>query len=955
MHDEASPIRSFRFGLFDVVIADKTLTRNGVRIKIQDQPYRVLLLLLERAGEVVSREELRRSLWPDGTFVDFDGSLNVILKRLRGAIDDNSENPRFIETVPRQGYRFIAPVAVTREKTQPAFALTPIAASQSEWASSAGPAQSEHLFPWRLIYLAASLILVGGSIAAWLHWRDPKSTAMASSGAGTVPVHLRKSIAVLGFENLSQSNSDAWIGTALVEMLSTELASGEGVRLVSAEDVSNLRAYSPWAKAGTLDRSTTARIGTALSSDLLVLGSYATIGKPEHGQLRVDVRLQDCRTGEVIAEVAEIGATENLFGVVSRVGGKLRTLLGISRSGDSDELLVHTSLPSDPEAARLYSMGLEKLRAYDFELAREFFTQAIAAESKFPFAHAMLSRTDLFLGHFDQAKIEARKGMDLASSLPRVQRMEIEAAYHHAAGERAKAAEIYRVLFSLYPDSLDYGLQLSKLQLESYHADEALDTIHQLRLLPPPVRNEPLIDIYEARIVARKDLDGAEKLYRDAAKKAMEQGKRQVYAKAEQYICFLNRLHLPNLPECREAYNLFTAAGNLDLAGATLQIMAENKRLTGHNAEAIPLYDQAIRTLQEAGDYEGVGVALNNLSLILQNEGQWAKAEEDYRKAKLNFATVNDQINLGVAISNIADIETLRGNFQNASSLYRQSWEIADAAKSPADQSPHLGHASLLLMRGELNDASAEYKTEIASLRSWGGDPWQTANAVAGLGDLQRQQGDFAGARRSYDDAVEMDKAIHSSTAPLQLSLAQLDIDQGYPDLASQELKAVIASFEEDRNAAQELGGYEALCKAQLALGEPADCDAVLDRASKLSDVREFPILGMPLELLRLRAHAARAGQGTRARSALLSVQSGMRALTQRAHHIGFYTLECEARLALADVETKLTPHLAGTHLSTFASEARGRGFAMYAEQAGKIGVTGTQTVAFNQANPRVK
>lgn len=94
-----------------------------MRIKIQDQPFRVLLLLLERPGEIVTREELRQKLWPEGTHVDFDGSVNVILKKLRTAIDDDSDNPRFIETVPRRGYWFVAPVSWPK----PESVTTPLA------------------------------------------------------------------------------------------------------------------------------------------------------------------------------------------------------------------------------------------------------------------------------------------------------------------------------------------------------------------------------------------------------------------------------------------------------------------------------------------------------------------------------------------------------------------------------------------------------------------------------------------------------------------------------------------------------------------------------------------------------------------------------------------------------------------------------------------------------------
>jgi len=104
--------RLYRFGLYEVDLEQATLSRQGTLIKLQEQPFRILTLLLEAAGEVVSREELRKNIWPEGTFVEFDGSLNTALMKLRAALNDNAENPVFIETVPRRGYRFIAPVEI---------------------------------------------------------------------------------------------------------------------------------------------------------------------------------------------------------------------------------------------------------------------------------------------------------------------------------------------------------------------------------------------------------------------------------------------------------------------------------------------------------------------------------------------------------------------------------------------------------------------------------------------------------------------------------------------------------------------------------------------------------------------------------------------------------------------------------------------------------------------------
>jgi len=102
--------RSVRFGPFELDLAAGALRKQGRRIKLQDQPFQVLELLLARPGEVVTREELQKALWPADTFVEFDQGLNTAIKKIRLALGDSADNPRFIETIPRKGYRFIAPV-----------------------------------------------------------------------------------------------------------------------------------------------------------------------------------------------------------------------------------------------------------------------------------------------------------------------------------------------------------------------------------------------------------------------------------------------------------------------------------------------------------------------------------------------------------------------------------------------------------------------------------------------------------------------------------------------------------------------------------------------------------------------------------------------------------------------------------------------------------------------------
>src|SRR5215471_10711210 len=99
-----------RFGPFEVDLRSRELRKDGVRVRLQEQPFQILIMLLERAGDVVTREEIRDRLWPNGTFVDFEHSMNAAIKRLRAALGDTAENPRFVETLHRRGYRFVAAV-----------------------------------------------------------------------------------------------------------------------------------------------------------------------------------------------------------------------------------------------------------------------------------------------------------------------------------------------------------------------------------------------------------------------------------------------------------------------------------------------------------------------------------------------------------------------------------------------------------------------------------------------------------------------------------------------------------------------------------------------------------------------------------------------------------------------------------------------------------------------------
>ena len=207
---ETSPrVRVFRFGVFEANVYSGELRKHGIRLRLQEQPFQILALLLERPGELVTREELRQRLWPSDTFVDFDHGLNTAVNKLREALNDSAATPRFVETLARRGYRYIGPppeqVASTPKQSAPETApaaITP-AVTENTTASAASPAGAEELPApphgvVRWLFAGAQLMYLGFYIAALATLEETRTVArvlVPGSGA-IIPVLLIVSAAV---------------------------------------------------------------------------------------------------------------------------------------------------------------------------------------------------------------------------------------------------------------------------------------------------------------------------------------------------------------------------------------------------------------------------------------------------------------------------------------------------------------------------------------------------------------------------------------------------------------------------------------------------------------------------------------------------------------------------------------------------------------------------------------
>src|SRR5437899_11659105 len=256
------------FGVFELDLRAAELRKRGVRIKLQEQPFQILCLLLDHSGQVVTRDELRQKLWPAHTFVDFDRSLNKAMTKLRSALGDSAESPRYVETIPRHGYRFLAPVYEHREGAEAAASSdgsfgvdhSRVTSTEEEKRSSFQRLLTSldlHTQSGRrrTAFLAAALAFV--ILAAFTYTRIQASSGPAGLANGN---NLRQSVAVLGFKNLSGDAQDAWLSTAFSDWLMTELTAGEQVRTIPAESVARMKAELSLTDVDTLSADSLMRI-----------------------------------------------------------------------------------------------------------------------------------------------------------------------------------------------------------------------------------------------------------------------------------------------------------------------------------------------------------------------------------------------------------------------------------------------------------------------------------------------------------------------------------------------------------------------------------------------------------------------------------------------------------------------------------------------------------------------
>jgi eukaryotic-like serine/threonine-protein kinase len=922
MQSPVPPKPCYRFGLFRVDRDNGKLLRQGVPVKIQEQPLRVLCLLLERAGQIVTREELRQSLWSEGTYVEFDGSLNAALKRLRLALGDDADNPIFIETVPRRGYRFIAPVEIEETlKAEPAERTGP----QFELRTSIYPRSTN---AWRIALLTAIFVILAVGIVTSYH--RIVSAKEKSRVASQVPIRMRPSVAILGFNNISARETDAWLNTGFSEMLSTELAAGGKLRLVSAEQVSELKKTVLADKPSTLSGNTLGKIRQDLGADYVVLGAYSVLPTATP-QVRIDLRLQDTAAGETVTSISETGSEADLFQLVSRVGARLRDRLAMPMM-PGDEAGVQASLSSNPETERWYAEGLEKLRAFDALGARELLERAVAADPNFALARSALAEAWSDLGYDAKAQDESKKAFELAQQLPGPDRLLIEGRYRELSHQWDNAVSIYRTLFDFFPDEIEYGLRLANAQKQGGKKDQAALTVQRLRKLPVPVAQDARIDLAEEQnLEGTGQYQAAVDVTARAISKARANDLRLLLAQAlcrQGSVLALLGEGDKAIAAAEEARNIYSVAGDQFGAAASLVVIGKVQYLRGDYEAGERIFQQTVVTDRSIGHKSGEAFDLRFLANGRAVKGDLQGAKRFYEQALAIYREIDDRAHVAYTLTETAWVYKAGGQpmatlpiYNEALSLFRDMQDQQGVALVLDEK------CNVSVTLGELEQGRQACEEALGLFRK-SGEKNLLTRTLSDLANIDSIEDKLEESRAMFNEALNMDRQSgdQGQAVWVTLGLAEVAMEEGHLEEAKHEVQDALNYLHQHADSNDEINAQSLLAEIALTEGNLVEAHRALDAAGALLHTHQGWTARYIYTITDARLETAD-GKLSGARSSLISV------LNEAKKH-NYVHYELEARLALCEVEAKTNPASALAHEKVLEQEARQKQFGMIARKA---------------------
>jgi DNA-binding winged helix-turn-helix (wHTH) protein/tetratricopeptide (TPR) repeat protein len=928
-----------RFGPFQADLERRELWKSGVRFKLHDQPFQILILLLERAGEVVTREEIRQKLWPGNTFVEFDNGLNVAVTKLRTALSDDADNPRFIETVPRRGYRFVAAISAPGAvvpKSVPAenFSRDSVGPALAPVANPANvePIGREHSKQHQLLVGLMVVLLALASLAAY-RWRGSLAGRASAKSNPAPAIHPRRAVAVLGFRNLPGRPEEDWLSTAFTEMLSTELAAGGNWRLVSEEDVSRAKRDLRIGDADTLAKSTLADLRINPGADVVVLGSCTPIEENGKKRIRVDIRLQDTSSGETITEEAFSGDEGRLFDIAAEAGAHLRNRMGANPASTEAINAARSSLPSNQQAVRLYAEGRAKLSDFEYLAARDLLIKAVAADPENAAAHLALADAWAVLGYTITAQEEAMRALDLSSMLSREEQLSVEGRYRELTWDWPKAIEIYRALTQFFPDNLEYGLRLAAVLSKGGRAPDSLLAIAALRRIPKPISDDPRIDLQEASTYDRAgDYQRLQTASANAAAKAQKRGSRILLAEAKlKQSLASSRLNDPKgaLALSEEAEGIYKEVGDeYGFANAQYRV-ADLLFQQGNYAQSNALLEECLQVFHTLGNDGAAAQTLNDIAGGLFEMGELSKAKDTYEQALVGQRLVRNKRGIADLLTNLGAIQQQQGDLgrarkydEEALALYNELGE----KNALAIMQNNMGE--VLVDQGDLSAGKNLWDQSLALRRELGNES-DVAESMHNIAGLLGEQGDVAGAQKMFDDAlaIQANRGEQGNVAGTRLSKAELMLESGNPGDSEPLLRSALEQFKKEKQVQEEVSAHATLAQTFLELGKLTEAKAEIGQAKRLADRNESYNIRLKTQIVAAQVLSAEGQRDEATRNLQRAIKD--------AHKAGFFVRQLEATLALAEIEAKYGRKKESLGLfQSVEKDARSKGFLLIARKA---------------------
>jgi len=749
--------------------------------------------------------------------------------------------------------------------------------------------------------------------------------------------HGRRSVAVVGFRNLSGKPEQAWLSTALAEMLSTELGGGGQLRSVPGENIARMKLDLSLPDAESYAPDTLERIRKHSGTDLVVLGSYMAMGNDAGNRIRIDFHLQDATTGETLASVSETGTEPELLDLVSRTGSRLRSTLGVQpTAGESAGAHASSSLPSTNEAARLYAEGLSKLRLFEAREARSLLEKAATLDPKFALSHAALSEALTNLGYDALAREEAQKAFDLSATLSRDERLMIEGRLREATREWPKAVETYRTLWRFFPDNLEYGLRLAAVQTAAGQPKDALATVEEMRRATDSVNGDPRIDLAEAKSY---DKLGSFKQSLAAAQTAGKiggaNGARLVVAQAgiaEGWAWERLGERGKAAAAFAEAHDLFSAAGDKRGAATATHLNGHLLYDQGNYAEATRTYQSALAVFREIGDQQNAAGTLNNLGNVANDIGDFPKAMSYYEQTLAIDRETASKGGMAGALGNMANVFDSMGDLPNARKKNEEGLAMFREVGDQRGTASTLGNLGNVLVEiGELTEARKHYEEGLGIQKETGYRRGQ-AYALSNLADLLTVTGDFSEARKLAEQALALRKELGENTnvAISQLQMGWIAFNEMRLNEAESSLRDAAQVFQKADMRDLLISCNALLARVLLAQGETAEADRLASDAAQMAKKRPSrpPQFDAALGLAAVQTSEGKFADAAKAAQEVLNLAS----------RYGYAGYQMESRLTLAQVLARSGKvSQARVQAASLQKDARAKGYGRIEREAAKL------------------